>query len=167
MRLFVEGVKKSYVAAGIAIVKIADHLKQLQDVEKSIRNALGVLTSTLRSTATLFAPMIAGVTLGITKLISNVLATIDWKLIDEETANSLFGVKFSIINVPPEIFVLVIGIYIIQLVFLLTRFANGIDEGDDKIQYMYSLGKALPTAIAFFSIVTIFSMIMFQGMSPV
>ena len=167
MRLFVEGVKKSYVAAGIAIVKIADHLKQLQDVEKSIRNALGVLTSTLRSTATLFAPMIAGVTLGITKLISNVLATIDWKLIDDETANSLFGVKFSIINVPPEIFVLVIGIYIIQLVFLLTRFANGIDEGDDKIQYMYSLGKALPTAIAFFSIVTIFSMIMFQGMSPV
>ncbi|MCD6448037.1 MAG: hypothetical protein J7L58_03200, partial [Thermoplasmata archaeon] len=33
MRLFVEGVKRSYVAAGVAIVKIADHLKQLQDVE--------------------------------------------------------------------------------------------------------------------------------------
>ena len=165
MRLFVEGVKKSYIAAGIAIVKIADHLKQLQDVEKNIRNALGVLTSTLRSTATIFAPMIAGVTLGITNLISNVLSSIDFELLNKETSQSLFGsMDFSFENVPPEYFVFVVGIYIIQLVFLLTRFANGIDEGDDKIQFMYSLGQSLPTAVAFFSIVTIFSMIMFQGM---
>ncbi|HHF55786.1 MAG TPA: hypothetical protein ENL42_02585 [Thermoplasmatales archaeon] len=172
MRLFVEGVKRSYVAAGVAIVKIADHLKQLQDVEKNIRNALGVLTSTLRTTATLFAPIIAGVTLGITKLISNILNTMDLQSITaeiaNETENTFFGsMEFYIMDVPPEIFVLVIGIYVIQLVFLLVRFANGIEEGDDKIQFMYSLGKSLPAAIAFFSIVTIFSMIMFQKMSPV
>ncbi len=172
MRLFVEGVKKSYVAAGVAIVKIADHLKQLQEVEKNIRNALGVLTSTLRTTATLFAPIIAGVTLGITKLISNVINEMDLQSIAEtlssETENAIFGnMKFYIMDVPPEIFVLVIGIYVVQLVFLLTRFANGIDEGDDKIQFMYNLGKSLPTAIGIFSLVTIVSMIMFQGMSPV
>ncbi len=156
MRLFVEGVKKSYVAAGVAIIKIADHLKQLQEVEKGIRNALGTLTSTLRSTAIIFAPMIAGVTLGITKLIYHIVKSI----------KEIEPTKFAVENVRPEYFVLVIGIYIIQLVFLLTRFANGIDEGDDKIQYMYTLGTSLPTAVAFFSIVTIFSMIIFRGMAP-
>jgi len=167
MRLFVEGVKKSYVAAGVAIVKIADHLKQLQEVEKGIKNALGVLTSTLRTTATVFAPMIAGVTLGITKLITSVLSGIDFEVISEKASETMFGMEMhSIDTVSPEIFVLVIGIYIIQLVFLMIRFANGIDEGDDRIQYMYSLGTSLPSAIAFFSIVTIFAMIIFQGMAP-
>ena len=168
MRLFVEGIKKSYTAAGIAIVKVADHLKQLQEVEKGIRNALGTLTSTLRSTATIFAPMIAGVTLGITKLISTVLSGQDFTaLLSEEQGELFFGSpKVAVSNVQPEYFVLVVGIYIIQLVFLLVRFSNGIDEGDDRIQYMYALGHSLPTAVAFFSIVTIVAMIFFQGMSP-
>jgi len=167
MRLFVEGVKKSYVAAGVAIVKIADHLKQLQEVEKGIKNALGVLTSTLRTTATIFAPMIAGVTLGITKLITTVLSNINFEVLSEQMEKTTFGIElYSIDKVSPEIFVLVIGIYIIQLVFLMIRFANGIDEGDDRIQYMYSLGTSLPSAVAFFSIVTIFAMIIFQGMAP-
>lgn len=167
MRLFVEGIKKSYTAAGIAIVKVADHLKQLQDVEKGIRNALGTLTSTLRSTATIFAPMIAGVTLGITKLIATVLSGADFSaLLTEEQAVPLFGdIKFAVSNVEPEYFVLVVGIYIMQLVFLLIRFSNGIDEGDDRIQYMYDLGHALPTAVAFFSIVTILAMFFFQSFS--
>lgn len=165
MKLFVEGIKRSYITAGVAIIKIADHLKQLQDVEKGIKNALGTLTSTLRTTATIFAPMIAGVTLGITKLISNVLGNMNFEGIK---SNSFFGLSsFAIENVKPEYFVLVIGIYIIELVFLLIRFANGIDEGDDTIQYMYNLGKSLPTAILFFSIITVISMFFFQGMAPI
>ncbi|HDN95800.1 MAG TPA: hypothetical protein ENG71_01885 [Thermoplasmatales archaeon] len=167
MKLFVEGIKKSYVAAGVAIVKIADHLKQLQDVERNIKNALGTLTSTLKTTATVFAPMIAGVTLGIAKLIYGVMSKIDWKIISEENSQFLFGSpKFSIENVKPEYLVLVVGIYIILLVLLLIRFANGIDEGDDRIQYLYELGKALPTAVFLYSIVTIMSMFFFQGMAP-
>jgi len=160
MRLFVEGVKKSYEAAGVAIVKIADHLKQLQEVEKGIKNSLGVLTSTLRSTACIFAPLIAGVTLGITKLITSVLEGINWGEIENATAGNadIWSGISKPVTQSPEYFVLVVGIYIIQLIFLLTRFANGIDEGDDKIEYMYTLGKSMPTAVAFFSTVTIISM---------
>lgn len=166
MGLFVEGVQKSHEAAGNAIVKIAEHLKQLQDVEKGIRQSLGTLTSTLKSTATIFAPMIAGVTLGITKLISMVLGNIDLSGMPEDTTMSVFsGISGVSFNVRPEYFVLVVGIYIIELIFLLIRFANGIDQGDDTIEYMYSLGQALPTAVAFFSIVTILAMALFGRMA--
>ncbi len=165
MRLFIEGIKRSYIAAGVAIIKIADHLKQLQDVEKNIKNSLGTLTSTLRTTATVFAPLIAGVTLGITKLIINVIEKMNLSSIHVST--SLFGLsKYAIINVDANQFVLVVGIYIMQLVFLLTRFANGIDEGDDKIEFIYSLGKSLPVAMFLFGVVTIFSMAVFGRMSP-
>lgn len=164
MKLFVEGIKKSYDIASITIIKIADHLKQLQEVESKIKNALGILTSTLRSTCMVFAPLIAGVTLGIAKLVSNVFEKMNMGEIFE--ASLFFGSpNFAIENIKHEYFIAVVGIYIIQLVFLLIRFANGIDEGDDRIQYMYMLGRAMPTAIFIFSISTIISMIIFGGIA--
>jgi len=161
MKLFVEGAKKSYEAAGVAIVKIADHLKQLQEVERRIKDNLGILTSSLRTTAVIFAPLIGGVTLGITKLIANVISSLNYPSLPEDLSISLFGKGFSIQQVPYEYFVLAIGIYILVLVVLLLRFANGIDEGDDKIEYLYSLGKAMPISLFIFTTSTFFSSFLF------
>lgn len=155
MKLFVEGIKKSYAAAGVAVIKIADHLKQLQEVEKRIRNTLGVLTSTLKTTANVFAPIIAGITLGITKLMANVMGKIG------------NGEILSISGLNPDYFVFAIGIYLIELVFLLNRLANGIEDGDDKIYYFYSLGKSLPYSMLIFTVSTVLSTMFFNNISPV
>ncbi|MGC9553768.1 MAG: hypothetical protein ACP5EK_00460 [Thermoplasmatota archaeon] len=164
MGLLAEGVKKSHRAAGRAIVKIADHLKQLQDVERGIKNSLGTLTSSLQSTATVFAPLIAGVTLGITELIATVLGGTETG--SPPDAAVLSGAGHFSYDVQPHWFVLVVGVYLLQLVFLLVRFANGIDEGDDRVAYLHRLGQALPTAVVFFSLVTVLSMVLFRGMAP-
>jgi len=118
MRLFVEGIKKSQRAVSVSIIKIADHLKELQQVETKIKDTLYSLTSTLRSTAAMFAPLIAGVTLAITKLITTILESMRGK-ISGDILPSGSGVlssvadAFSVENVRPEYFVLVIGIYVI------------------------------------------------------
>jgi len=161
MKIFVEGARKSHKATGNAIIKIADHLKQLQDVERNIKNNLGVLTSTLHSTATIFAPMIAGITLGITKLITNVLSGMNFS-ISESMSILIFGnEKFSLAKISYDYFILTIGIYILLLVMLLLRFANGIDEGDDYIEYMYSIGREMPLATIIFALSTILSSLFF------
>jgi hypothetical protein len=166
MRLFVEGIQKSQRAVSISIIKIADHLKALQQVEKKINETLFSLTSTLRSTVAVFAPLIGGVTLSITKLISNIITGISDKMPSGSALNAAPGIPgvtdtFTLENVRPEYFVLVIGIYILELIFLLVRFTNGIDEGDDKATYMYSLGKMMPTSIMVFSLTVILGQILF------
>ena len=169
MRLFVEGIQKSQRAVSISIIRIADHLKELQQVENKIKDTLYSLTSTLRSTAAVFAPLIAGVTLAITKLISNIIHSMSGKIPTENFAGDSSTVftgiteSFSLENVRPEYFVLVIGIYIIELVFLLTRFTNGIDEGDDKAAFMYSLGRVVPTAVIVLTITIIIGQILFSS----
>jgi hypothetical protein len=169
MLLFVEGIKKSQKAVSISIIRIADHLKELQEVEKKINDTLFELTSTLRSTVAIFAPLIGGITLSITKLISNILNDLSGKISTfsdfstSSTSISNITNTFSIDNIKTEYFVLVIGIYIIELVFLLTRFTNGIDEGDDKASYMYSLGKVLPVSIAVFSLTVILGQMLFAS----
>jgi len=169
MRLFVEGIQKSQRAVSISIIRIADHLKELQQVENKIKDTLYSLTSTLRSTAAVFAPLIAGVTLAITKLISNILHSMSGKIPTENFADGSSSVfsgitgSFALENIRPEYFVLVIGIYIIELVFLLTRFTNGIDEGDDKAAFMYSLSKVLPTAVMVLTITIIIGQMLFSS----
>jgi len=169
MRLFVEGIQKSQRAVSISIIRIADHLKELQAVEKKIKDTLFSLTSTLRSTVAVFAPLIGGVTLAITKLISSILGDLSGGFASEAIPGSTPSFlkvteSFTLDNVRPEYFVLVIGIYIIELVFLLVRFTNGIDEGDDKATYMYSLGKMMPTSIIVFSITVILGQILFSSL---
>ena len=169
MKLFVEGIKKSKKEVSISIIRIADHLKELQQVENKIKDTLYSLTSTLRSTAAMFAPLIAGVTLAITKLITNIIHSISDKLPTETAAfqgsNVISGItdSFTLENVRPEYFALVVGIYIIELVFILTRFTNGIDEGDDKAEYMYMLGKVMPTAIVVFTVTIFISQLLFSS----
>jgi len=168
MRLFVEGIKKSQKAVSISIIRIADHLKGLQEIENKIKDTLYSLTSTLRATVTIFAPLIGGVTLSITKLITNILGGLSGKIPTETVSGSdasipSIATSFSVQNVRPEFFVLVIGIYIIELIFLMVRFTNGIDEGDDKATYMYSLGKIMPTSIMVFSLTVIIGQILFAS----
>ncbi|MBC7081195.1 MAG: hypothetical protein H5T44_02980 [Thermoplasmatales archaeon] len=161
IKIFIEGVKKSYEYAGIAIVKIADHLKQLQDVEKKIRDSLSSITSSLRSTATFFAPLIGGVTLGMTNLMQKILSSLNFSF-SEDVTIPIFGKIFYVETTGD--FAIVIGIYIILLVFLILRLANGIDEGDDKIEYFYGVGKSLPIAVFIFTISSVFSYMIFSSL---
>jgi hypothetical protein len=159
MRLFVEGIKKSQKSVSISIIRLADHLKELQQVEIKIKENLSTLTSTLQSTATIFAPMIAGITLAITQLISNIIQKTTQSFPSTMDTSMMYGITntFSLENIEPSYFVLVIGIYIIELVFLLTRFTNGIDEGDDKAEFYYQLGRAMPVTVLVFTISIVIS----------
>lgn len=153
MKLFVKGIKKSQQTASLSIVRLADHLKALQEVEKHIRESLATLTATLRSTANLFAPLIAGVTLAITQLISSIVekmlltTSTDPLFSNQQTVLPGIATTFALENIQPIWFILVIGIYVIELVILLTRFTNGIEDGDDPVAFMYDLGHHLPIAL--------------------
>jgi Flp pilus assembly protein TadB len=168
MRLFVKSVYKSHIAAGVAIVKLADHLKELQEVEENVKRSLYDVTSTMRSTATLFAPLIGGITLALSEVIQKILETIA-----QEASRLPEGIGISSImedvgsgmeqSISPEVFMFSIGIYMIILVIIMVRFAGGIEYGDDKAQFMHDLGYTLPVSIFVFTVSVVMSRILFSG----
>lgn len=169
MKLLIQSVHRSHEAAGIAIIKLADHLKELQEVEANIRRSLYDVTSTMRSTAIIFAPLIAGVTLALSEVIQKILLTISKEsrnLPDEYNIADFMKEAGTGMTqtVPPDIFLLIVGIYMILLVIILTRFAGGIEYGHDKPQFMYDLGQTLPMSIMVFTVTTIVSRVIFSSM---
>ncbi|MFV9630914.1 MAG: hypothetical protein ACNYWM_07595 [Methanosarcinales archaeon] len=168
MHLFTKSVYKSHTAAGIAIVKLADHLKELQEVEENIKRSLYDVTSTMRSTAILFAPLIGGITLALSEVIQKILENIAHeasKLPGDIGMGAIMedvgsGMEQSI---SPDVFMFSIGFYMIILVFILVRFAGGIEYGEDKAQFMYDLGSLLPVSILVFTLSVVVSRILFAG----
>jgi hypothetical protein len=57
-----------------------------------------------------------------------------------------------------------VGVYVILLVIILLRFVDGIEHGDDVQEFMYSVGRTLPVAVAVFSVSTSISGVFFNGM---
>jgi hypothetical protein len=158
--MLVESSGKSGEVAGNSVVRLADHLKELQSIEDDIRKMLYTMTSMLKTTCMVFAPFIGGITLALSQSVSEVVAhTLSGLNEMPESARQYFPMMpdFSAPLVTNDQFVLIIGLYIIMLVIILLRFVDGIEHGDDRYEFMYSVGTVLPIAMAVFTITTAFA----------
>ena len=168
MIMFTESVHKSHLSAGVAIIKLADHLKELQAVEKNIRHSLYDMTSTMRTTACIFAPLIAGVTIALSEVIARILQDVA-EGISRLPRNLVPGpAQISPENldqtIAPDLFMLSIGVYLILITAILVRFSSTIENGGERTQFLYDLGQSLPIAIIVFTITTVVSRIFFRGL---
>lgn len=136
MLLFTESVHKNHEAAGASIIKLADHLKELSAVEERIRRSLYEVTSTMRATAVIFAPLIAGITLALSEVITKILSQVGERM--NRVPADLSGMPVEIGNgafsqsIAPDSFLLAIGIYVILISAILTRFAGSVEYGGDR-----------------------------------
>ncbi len=165
--MLVETSAMSGEIAGNSVIRIADHLKELQEVENEIRKMLYTMTSMLKMTCTVFAPFIAGVTLALSGAVAGIASRMAINMQElPEDAQSYFVMvpQFTAPAVSTPDLTLIVGVYVILLVIILLRFVDGIEHGDDVQEFMYSVGRTLPVAVAVFSVSTAVSGIMFEGM---
>lgn len=59
--------------------------------------------------------------------------------------------------IPPYFLQLIIGIYLIQIVFILTRTLVTIDSGEDKLERTNKTGKNLTSAMILFFVTSVIS----------
>ena len=125
--------------AGRAIVAMADHLEELEDVESEAKRQLMKVTDTLESTTAYFGPLVAGTTVGMASLMSG-----DTLSLAEEAS-----------SFPTEEISIVIGIYVVLLCFILTPLTIGLRNGLDRALIGYHIGYNLVSAMVLY-LVTVF-----------
>ncbi|HWQ44617.1 MAG TPA: hypothetical protein VN373_02995 [Methanosarcina barkeri] len=168
MLLFTESIHKNHEAAGASIIKLADHLKELSAVEERIRRSLYDVTSTMRSTAVIFAPLIAGITLALSEVITKILGQVAERI--NRVPADLSGMPVEIgqgaftQSISPDHFLLAIGVYVVLISAILTRFAGSVEYGGDRTELKYDLACMLPISIIIFSVSTAASRIVFRGL---
>ncbi|MFC7044893.1 type II secretion system protein [Halobacteriaceae archaeon GCM10025711] len=116
---------------GRLLVELADHVDDLLAVEREARRDLASVTGTLRSTALVFAPLVAGTTVSLAG-----------RLRPDALGDST-GFASGTTSLPVGVLGVAVGVYVLLLAVVLAALAVGLERGLDRSLVGYHVGVAL------------------------
>ena len=150
MKVLIQAIKKGPLIAAQALTNVARYIKEIHKVNERLRDLMADIISSMRSQIKFLTPAIAGVVIGITSMITAILGKLSTQL-EQVTASvgtadaaapaGLLGLFGD--GIPTYYFQLIVGIYVVQITFILTVIANGVENGSDKLNERFQLGNNL------------------------
>lgn len=170
MRILVESVKKGLQVAARSLMSISDYVKNIQKINQRVRDLLAEIVSDMKSNMVFLAPMLSGIVVGLSSMITlilNKLSNFSSSLSTDAGGGLGLGNLNGIMDlfnlstmIPPYFVQLTIGLYIIEITFILTAALITIDSGKDTLKEKSELAKNLKRGITLYVIVAFFSTLM-------
>jgi hypothetical protein len=168
MKVLVESSKKGPLIASQAVINVSEYIKQIHRVDERLKDLMADIVSDMKSQVRFLTPAIAGIVVGITSMITQILGSLSMKLSDLSTQAaesgtgmsgtqllSMFGTGIS-----TYFFQIMVGLYVVQITYILTTLLNGIENGSDKLSERYMVGNNMvKTTITYILITLVVSLI--------
>ena len=168
MKILVESVKKGLQVAARSLMSISEYVKNIEKINQRLRDLLAEIVSDMKSNMTFLAPLLAGIVVGLTAMITSILSRLQ-VLVVQGTGSQEIGGLGSITNIvdifdvtkmiPPFFIQLVIGIYLIEIIFILTSALVTVDSGKDPLKEKNDLYKNLRAGMILYLITSLVSII--------
>ncbi len=167
MKILVESVQKGLKIAAASLMSISEYIKNIDRINKRLKDLLAEIVSDMRSNMVFLAPLLAGIVVGLASMITFILNKLQ-NLQVEGSADSLagfgnFGSIVSIFDVtqmiPPYFIQVSIGIYIIEIIFILTGALVTVDAGKDSLKEKYELSKNLKRGMILYLLTSLISIL--------
>ena len=149
MKVLIESSKKGPIIASQAVINVSEYIKQMHRVDERLRDLMADVISSMKSQVSFLTPIISGIVIGITSMITKILGTLT-QTIGQFSQADTGGVPaggileiFGAGGIPTYYFQLIVGLYVVQLAYILTILVNGIENGVDSLTEEELLGKGL------------------------
>jgi len=166
MKVMVESVKKGPKIAAQALMNVSRYIKEIHKVDERLKDLMADIISSMKSQIKFMTPAISGIVIGITSMISTILGNLGGqmaKLSQAEGAGQVGGMAGLFGDgIPTYYFQLVVGMYVVQIVYILTILGNGIENGSDKLNEKFVLGQNMIKSVVLYCIVAGTVMIIFN-----
>ncbi len=167
MKVLAESIKKGPRIAAQALLSMSRYIKEIHRVEERLKDLMADVISSMNAQIKFLTPAIAGIVIGITSMISTILTRLSAQLTAFATQGEQVGGFADLldifgIGIPTFHFQIVVGIYIVQIGFILTVLANGIENGADKLGERYELGKNIINSTLLYCFLAAAVMILFN-----
>ncbi|MCD6371303.1 MAG: hypothetical protein J7L39_01130 [Candidatus Aenigmarchaeota archaeon] len=165
MKAVVEISRRGSMVGARAMIMISTYLKNVKDVEITLRETTAETTSTLEMQGMLLAPLATGIVVSLAAIIMKIM--IELGIVMErmmERLSSSYGllgtfsgsILFSLANLekatPFPVFELIISIYLLEVAILVGIFVSFIKYGDDKVMRNYTIARFLLFSMTIFPI---------------
>ncbi len=172
MKVLVESSKKGPMIASQAVTNVAEYIKQIHRVDERLKDLMADVISSMKSQVSFLTPAIAGIVIGITSMITQILGSLAIRLADlSKEAGESSGVQSSAIlgmfgtGIPTYYFQIVVGLYVVQITFILSVLINGIENGSDKLSERYIIGNNLLKTTITYVLVSLVVTILFTAVA--
>ncbi len=176
MRILIESVRKGLNVAAESLMSISEYVGNIQKINERLRDLLADVISDMKSNMTFLAPLLSGIVVGLGAMITDILSQL--KTMTEAgggdsaiaglgtigNITQLFNVSYMI---PPYFLQVAIGIYIIEIIFILTGTLVTVDAGEDKLKQTYEISKNLIKGGILYLIIALLSILALATLSGV
>jgi len=165
MRILIESAKKGLRIAAISLMSISEYVKNIKKITMRLKDLLAEIISGMRSNMTFLAPLLSGIVVGLAAMITSILNKLDISGSGEIGVAGIgnLGTILNIFDVakmiPPYYLQIAIGIYLIQIIFILTGTLVTIDSGEDKLEKTNKIGKNLKRGITLYFITALLAIL--------
>jgi len=173
MHILVEGVKKGLSVAARALMSISQYIKNIKKINERLNDLLADIISDMKSNMTFLAPVLAGIVVGLSTMITVIFTKLAGVLAGGGTAQAGLGINLGNIldmfkpeaMIPPYFLQLSIGIYLIEIIFILTGTLVVINRGVDKLEEKIELINNLKFGILFYVLISVFAVLALAGLA--
>jgi len=169
MRLLVESARKGLQVAARSLMSISDYVKNIKKINNRLNDLLADIISDMKSNMNFLAPLLSGIIVGlagmITMILGSLAALFESGSIGGGEALGTGGIQgileiFDVTKmIPPYWLQIVIGIYLVQVVFILTNTLVTIKSGRDRLETTYETGNNLKKTILLYFIIALGSIV--------
>ncbi len=161
MKVLVQSARKGPQIASNALLNIARYVKEIHRVNERLKDLMAEVVGSINSQIAFLTPVIAGIVLGITSMISAIIG----KLI--AAIGCIGGAGGGLLammkdGVPSYYFVWVVGIYVVQISFILTIMMNSVENGTDALNENYMLGQNLNGVMIKYTLISLGVILVFN-----
>ncbi|RLG10193.1 hypothetical protein DRN73_08480 [Candidatus Pacearchaeota archaeon] len=165
MRILIESAKKGLNVAATSLMSISQYVKNIQKINQRLKDLLAEIISDMKSNMTFLAPLLSGVVVGLSAMIASILGKLNLASLTGEGAGAFAGFNISTLTeifqrqfmIPPYFLQIAIGIYIIEIIFILTSTLITINSGQDKLEKTNKIGKNLLKGILLYFLTALFA----------
>ena len=145
---------------------MSGYIKEIHRVDERLKDLMADIISGMKSQITFLTPAIAGIVIGITSMITTILGELSEQfsaLAASGAGSSGSGlVDILGLGLPTYHFQAIVGLYVVQITWILAYLVNGIENGEDSLNREYEQARGLNTAIMLYCGLALVVMLIFN-----
>jgi len=148
------------------MTSISTYLKEAEEVKNATDEILSEITSQMYTQAIVFAPVAMAIVVSLMALVLYVFSFFSYSIEDLQKFLGSGGVGTAAMSgfqflfqlgkqIPFHYFQIMVGVYLVETIFMLTYFLGALKYGDDEINKMQETGKIMFIGIVIYAVITI------------
>jgi hypothetical protein len=171
MKVLIESAKKGPLVAAQALINVSRYIKEMHNVDERLKDLMADSISSMQSQIKFLTPVISAIVIGITSMVTTILNKLSTQLtrLQSDAAASQQGGAGAMglttlfgDGMPTFYFQIIVGFYVVQIVYILTIMVNGIENCADQLGEEYAIGQNLTRSTLMYVLISAAVMLLFN-----